>query len=130
MPGPGEHVLGRAKARQREHGLQRPPREYWMGGAWNQPWLSCGRMLLVPLNLCDYSLASLSGRVSRRRIKVRGGVERISFNRENFTKPVQRDDLFAALSGVRLPWGKVRSDWKETKIEFEYTRVFPCLMPI
>lgn len=72
VPGPGEHVLGRAKARKREHGLRRPSRECWMGGAWNQSWLLCGRMLLVSLILRDYRLAFVSGRASRRRIKESG----------------------------------------------------------
>lgn len=69
MQGPGEHIPGRAKARKREHGLQCPSRDYKMGGAWNRTWPQCGRMLLVLLNLCNCSLASVSGKVPRRRIK-------------------------------------------------------------
>lgn len=62
-----------------------------MGGACNQLWVSSGRMLLVFLNLCDYySLASASGRVSRRRIKERGGVERISLKSERHQASAER----------------------------------------
>lgn len=65
-----------------------------------------------------------------------GGVERISLNRVSFTRPVQREDLLADPSEVRLPQGKVGSDgketdrWMEAKIGFEHTRVFLCLMPV
>lgn len=111
MPGPGQHVLDRAKARRREHGLLCPSRDCKMGGAWNQAWPLCGRMLLVLLTLYNCSLASVSGRVPMRRRKGSRKVENHSHQR--VPRPVQRKALLAALLGARLPQDKVGSHGEE-----------------
>lgn len=131
VPGPGEHVLGRAKARKRGTWTSASSRGVLDGlgmeSVLTAVWQDASGLTRPVWLYSSIRIWQVSRRVWE------GLKESVSIKRAS---PVQREDLLADVSGTRLPQGKVRSDWKQTdsrmdgEIGFEQTRVFLGLMPM